>query len=330
VKTKTIILICILFSILGGEYLLDFDKHHLNGSKKAITTSNKDVEPADTKLPSPVEVNWTKQEKECGSDVSGYNDLTESLKWHNRSATEELNNHPNTSKNDNDNFLKYLTLSSSRNCRSADQMLALNYYSGAFSVTMDKNTSVELLKKCASEGDAECELMLGRLYARGKAVDQNYNKSFYFIKMAADNGLREAENDLGVLYFDGTGTKKDYSKALGLFVKASSLDDPGIKYNICHAYESLARSNNTNLSIFHKLKKIYENTDCSEENSSYFSNTRLSGILEDLRLITLSADDNNIKHVGSMGKVVTMQGEIKACPKSVVYTGALSRTCRNG
>ena len=93
----------------------------------------------------------------------------------------------------------------------------------------------------ASDGDAEAQYYVARIYANGMDnVDINYQEAARWYQMAADQGYAEAKQELGYLYEQGLGVPKDELKALNLQREASGLgEDLDYAYKIADA-EALA------------------------------------------------------------------------------------------
>ena len=58
-------------------------------------------------------------------------------------------------------------------------------------------------KKEATEGNANAQHILGRMYANGKGVTQNYKEAAKWSKKAANQGNADAQYNLGLLYANG-------------------------------------------------------------------------------------------------------------------------------
>ena len=67
----------------------------------------------------------------------------------------------------------------------------------------DPAVSVEALQQRAAQGEAEAQLQLGLLYARGKGLPQDYAEALKWFRLAAAQGNAEAQFSLWVLYAKG-------------------------------------------------------------------------------------------------------------------------------
>jgi TPR repeat protein len=68
--------------------------------------------------------------------------------------------------------------------------------------------------KAASLGHANAQFNLGRMYEKGKGIDQSFKKAAEWYEKAALQGNPNAQCNLGVLLTDGEGVNKDIEKAI--------------------------------------------------------------------------------------------------------------------
>jgi hypothetical protein len=85
-------------------------------------------------------------------------------------------------------------------------------------------------------GDAEAELQLAILYAKGEGVTQDYTIAARWFRAAAEQGLARAQYDLGVLYERGRGVTTDPKQAARWYLKAAEGKYPLAQYNLAVAY----------------------------------------------------------------------------------------------
>jgi TPR repeat protein len=88
----------------------------------------------------------------------------------------------------------------------------------------------------AKSGDAEAQLSLAILYAKGDGVAQDYAAAAKWFRAAADRGLMRAQYDLGVLYERGRGVPLDYDQAVNWYRKAAEQGHPLAQYNLAVAH----------------------------------------------------------------------------------------------
>jgi hypothetical protein len=88
----------------------------------------------------------------------------------------------------------------------------------------------------AQEGDADAELRLAILYAKGEGVAQDYATAANWFRAAATQGLPRAQYDLGVLYERGRGMPVDLTEAANWYLKAAQGNYPLAQYNLAVCY----------------------------------------------------------------------------------------------
>jgi hypothetical protein len=88
----------------------------------------------------------------------------------------------------------------------------------------------------ARAGDAEAQLSLAILYAKGEGVAQDYAAAAKWFRAAAERGLMRAQYDLGVLHERGRGVPLDYHQAVTWYRKAAEQEHPLAQYNLAVAY----------------------------------------------------------------------------------------------
>jgi len=88
----------------------------------------------------------------------------------------------------------------------------------------------------AQAGDAEAELQLAILYAKGEGVGQDYAAAATWFRAAAKQGVARAQYDLGVLYERGRGVETDLAEAANWYLKAAQAGHPLAEYNLAVCY----------------------------------------------------------------------------------------------
>jgi len=88
----------------------------------------------------------------------------------------------------------------------------------------------------AQAGDANAELELAILYAKGTGVAQDYATAGTWFRAAANQGVARAQYDLGVLYERGRGVKTDLTEAANWYLKAAQAGYPLAEYNLAVCY----------------------------------------------------------------------------------------------
>jgi hypothetical protein len=88
----------------------------------------------------------------------------------------------------------------------------------------------------AKAGDADAQLRLAILYAKGEGVTQNYATAATWFRAAANQGSARAQYDLGVLYERGRGVAVDLTEAAKWYRKAAEAKHPLAQYNLAVCY----------------------------------------------------------------------------------------------
>jgi len=84
--------------------------------------------------------------------------------------------------------------------------------------------------------DANAEMQLAILYAKGEGVTQDYTIAANLFRAAADQGMTRAQYDLGVLYERGRGVPVDLTQAANWYLKAAEGKYPLAEYNLAVCY----------------------------------------------------------------------------------------------
>jgi len=91
--------------------------------------------------------------------------------------------------------------------------------------------------KAAQGGDKQAQLEVGRMYEKGRGVDQDMQKAIEWLEKSAAQGQPSAKAELGTLYFEGEGIAADYDKAFVLLSAAASANVPSAQYYLAKIYE---------------------------------------------------------------------------------------------
>jgi len=93
-------------------------------------------------------------------------------------------------------------------------------------------TALHEFKLLAAQGNADAQVNLGFLYARGHGVPQDYKEAASWYRKAAEQGQADAQFNLGSLYYDGLGLARDFKKAAEWYSKAAELGQIDAQYNL--------------------------------------------------------------------------------------------------
>jgi hypothetical protein len=88
----------------------------------------------------------------------------------------------------------------------------------------------------AKAGDADSQLQLAILYAKGEGVKQDYTQAATWFRAAAAQGVARAQYDIGVLSERGRGVPVNYNDAFLWYSKSSENNFPLAQYNLAVAY----------------------------------------------------------------------------------------------
>jgi len=88
----------------------------------------------------------------------------------------------------------------------------------------------------AKAGEADSQMQLAVLYAKGEGVAQDYAIAATWFRAAAQQGLARAQYDLAVLYERGRGVTADMAEAVRWYSKAAQQGYPLAQYNLAVAY----------------------------------------------------------------------------------------------
>jgi hypothetical protein len=90
--------------------------------------------------------------------------------------------------------------------------------------------------EAAKAGNADAQLQLAMIYAKGDGVPRDYAQAATWFRAAADHGVVRAAYDLGVLYERGWGVPADPEAAASWYKKAADNEYPLAEYNLAVAY----------------------------------------------------------------------------------------------
>lgn len=93
-------------------------------------------------------------------------------------------------------------------------------------------SALQEFKPLAAKGNADAQVNLGFLYARGQGVKQDYKEALIWYRKAAEQGQPDAQFNLGSLYYDGLGVKRDYAQAAQWYIKAAEQGQIDAQYNL--------------------------------------------------------------------------------------------------
>ena len=85
--------------------------------------------------------------------------------------------------------------------------------------------AVKCWQKCAEQGDASAQYVLGGCYDLGTGVEQSYPEAAKWYRQAAEQGVVFAQQDLGYFYNYGIGVEQSYPEAVKWYRQAAEQGD---------------------------------------------------------------------------------------------------------
>lgn len=98
------------------------------------------------------------------------------------------------------------------------------------------NDFIQQLTASASQGDAEAQYTLGKVYYDGQIVQPNPQTAAYWWQRAAMQGHAIAQSSLGGIYSSGLGVDQDYKKALQWRMRAAEQGEPSAQVGLGSMY----------------------------------------------------------------------------------------------
>ena len=102
----------------------------------------------------------------------------------------------------------------------------------------DYPAALKAFKPLAEKGNADAQVNLGFLYARGHGVPQDYKAAANWYRKAAEQGQSDAQFNLGSLHYDGLGVARDLKQAAVWYAKAAESGQIDAQYNLGLMYVS--------------------------------------------------------------------------------------------
>ncbi len=95
---------------------------------------------------------------------------------------------------------------------------------------------VESLLEQAQAGDAEKQYRVGRLYEKGRKVEQDLEQALHWYQQAADQGLDKAQFKVGYFYAQGLGAERDIVRALKWLERSADQRYVSAQYHLGMVY----------------------------------------------------------------------------------------------
>lgn len=89
----------------------------------------------------------------------------------------------------------------------------------------------------AKAGNTQAMYEVGRMYERGRGVNEDVSEAMLWYIKSADGGSDLAHARLGMIYFTGQGAAQDYPKARSHLAIAAKNSDPAAQYYLAMMFE---------------------------------------------------------------------------------------------
>jgi TPR repeat protein len=96
------------------------------------------------------------------------------------------------------------------------------YFYGYGGLDIDEEMAVKLYTVAADKGNADGQFNLGRMYNRGKGVNQDDAEAVRLYSLAAAQGHADAQYMLGLRFEHGQGVTKNENEAVRLYRLAAA------------------------------------------------------------------------------------------------------------
>jgi TPR repeat protein len=120
----------------------------------------------------------------------------------------------------------------------AEAQLALaSLYARGIGVDKDQGKAVKWCRKAAEQGLARAQCLLGLYYASGEGIKKRDKlESARWLRRAADQGLAEGQYNLGLCYASGDGVDRNPAEAAAWFRKAADQALPEAESELGNCY----------------------------------------------------------------------------------------------
>ena len=102
----------------------------------------------------------------------------------------------------------------------AEHLMGMFYIKGV-GETIDEEVAFSYFKSAANKGYDKSQYNLGRMYLHGQGCNINLDSAVYWYEEAANQGNQRALFFLGYMSYTGYGVKQDYTQAIAWFEQSS-------------------------------------------------------------------------------------------------------------
>src|SRR2546426_1549036 len=141
---------------------------------------------------------------------------------------------PSSAKNEAESTTEQSFVESKKRADSGDADAQVNLgllYAKGEGVPQDFAQARQWYEKAATQGNAQAQVNLGEMYARSEGVPQDYDKAMEWFQKAAAQGDADGQVRLGRMYAKGEGVPKDAAKAVEWYQKAAVQGDEAAQFS---------------------------------------------------------------------------------------------------
>ena len=164
-------------------------------------------------------------------------------------------------------------------------------------VDQDITKMIKYFTLAADQNDDDIQYYLGAIYMMGEYVDQDIEKAIYFTTLAAGQNNALAQFNLGILYLTGKFIKQNINKSLHYFDLAAHQDHLKAQYNLGMIYyEGKYVKQDIKKALYYFKLGAKQN---DPESQLFVGKILIEGkaieqdIKQGIKYLTLSADANN-------------------------------------
>lgn len=165
--------------------------------------------------------------------------------------------------------------------------------------------AIDTLTQAADTGDAEAQLLLGRMLEEGEAVLRDYSAAAKWYDAAAGAGNTDAMNRLARLYASGLGVGKDLEKAFDLYRKAAGSGDPQYVFDLAVMYDNGlgVEANKARAAALYKSAAVFDHVGAIANLGVLYHDG--AGVKQDfsraMELFTRAAEKGNARAQNNLG-----------------------------
>ena len=94
-----------------------------------------------------------------------------------------------------------------------------------------------LCNEAEAQGNAQCQCLLGKMYAFGYGVEQDYAKAVEWYRKSAEQGDSEGQRRLGYMYYVGKGIEQNYSVSKKWYELSANSENASAQWQLARIFE---------------------------------------------------------------------------------------------